>query len=149
MKTLIRTTNIKVNRWLDRPQTVDGGPFVYDKADDAMLLYIEKPGDRIITHYVDDIVSLLYRQSDKELVGFRISSFYKEFFPSIVRGQMGVWRLSDADSLLFGRYDIELYGVPVGELYSIRANVIDSFAISLPAMAIGDQALIELALIPN
>lgn len=149
MKSLIRTAALKVERWLDVPRREHGNEYAYDEADDAMLLYIEKPSDRIITHYIDDSISLLYRQSDKEVVGFRISDFYKDFFPSFISGKKSIWRLYNADSLIYGRYDIELYVVPDGELYAVRANVIDTFAISFPTMAIEDQSPVELARLPR
>lgn len=77
----------------------------YDAELDTLCIYFAPTGkERIITRFIDNHVAILYRYSDKEVVGMRIEDFEKGFLPSTPGAK--VWRLSAAGGKLEGMCDI-------------------------------------------
>lgn len=89
----------------------------YDEVLDTIFLYFtEKETERIITHFVGDNVGLLYRHSDKEIVGIRIEYFREEFLPKIA-GKSG-WKLSDTGEKLEGNVDFNFKAIEMKTIYT-------------------------------
>ena len=96
--TLIQTTSLKPGYWNRLIKERQARPdFKINREVDAVSFYIEPQGkEQIITHYVDDHVALLYRYSDKEIVGIRIESFEKSFLPKYAELAQA-WKLSQTN----------------------------------------------------
>lgn len=76
----MNTNELKTNIIKEKPI------FEYNEVLDTLFMYFtEKETERIITHFVDNNVALLYRRSDKEIVGIRIEYFKGDFLPTIAR----------------------------------------------------------------
>ena len=94
---LIKTKDLKATYWKELIHAKKVQPdIIVNKQVDAISFYISPQGkDRIITHYLNEQVALLYRYADKEIVGLRIESFEKSFIPKYAKLQQ-VWKLRNA-----------------------------------------------------
>jgi len=93
----------------------------YDEVLDTIFLYFtENETERIVAHFVDDNVALLYRNSDKEIVGVRIEYFKEEFLPKIA-GKSG-WKLSDIGEKLDGNVDFNFRAIEMKTIYTRPLN---------------------------
>jgi uncharacterized protein YuzE len=111
MKELVKSSKLKSEYWQKMQQNREKANHVcYDKELDTLILSVESPKDRIITHYIDSCVALLYRHSDKELVGIRIESFSKRFTPYLK--QHKTWKLSEKEVYIEGIEDM-VFGIRV------------------------------------
>jgi len=106
MNKLVQTNELKTDYWeyLFKQQGIK--PILsYDDVLDTLFIHFS-PGetDRVITHLIDLNVALLYRHSDKEIVGMKIENFQMDFLPGLPEAR--VWKLSDAGVELNGICDI-------------------------------------------
>ena len=95
MNRLVVTNELKTHYWEELVKQQGIKPTLrYDDSLDTLFIYFS-PGEteRIISHFVDSQVALLYRHSDKEIIGMRIDSFEEDFLPSVNKTR--VWKLSD------------------------------------------------------
>ncbi len=106
----MNTNDLKTNIW--KKTEVTKPILNYDEILDTILIYFtEKETERIVTHFVDDNVALLYRHSDKEVVGIRIEYFKEEFLPKLA--EKNGWRLSDTGEKLQGNLDLNFKTIEV------------------------------------
>lgn len=103
----MNTQELKTDYWKKLQKTVP--PSVhYDSATDTLYVYFSpEEKERIISHFVDENVSFLYRRSDKEIVGMRI-----EYFKAAFLGDVSIdkkWTLSNTGSQLCGIEDLNFY----------------------------------------
>jgi hypothetical protein len=106
MNRLVETKELRTDYWEELVKQKGTKPIPhYDDLLDTLFIYFS-PSEtgRIITHFLDSKVALLYRHSDKEIIGMRIDSFEKEFLPKI--SETRVWKLSDVGIELNGLCDI-------------------------------------------
>lgn len=106
MNRLVETKDLKTDYWEEMVKQKGTKPIPhYDDLLDTLFIYFS-PSEtgRTITHFLDEKVALLYRYSDKEIIGMRINSFEKEFLPKI--SETRVWKLSDVGIELNGLCDI-------------------------------------------
>lgn len=108
-KKLVNSKKLKTAYWKNLNQSGKVAPqFKYNPVADSISFYLEsQAGEKIIVHYVDDHVSLLYRLSDKEIVGLKIEAFEKSFLPKYAELER-VWKLSDTDVKLEDFADLQL-----------------------------------------
>ncbi len=103
--------------------------FEYNEVLDTLFMYFtEQETERIITHFVDNNVALLYRHSDKEIVGVRIEYFKEEFLPVIARGNEE-WKLSNTGEKLDGNMDIGFRAI---EIHKVATRPFDSNQFTIP-----------------
>jgi hypothetical protein len=96
---------LKTGYWREVVKTTPAQVHDYDAELDTLFIYFAPTGkERIITRFIDEHVALLYRYSDKEVVGMCIEGFEKGFLPSTPGAK--VWRLSNAGVKLDGMCDI-------------------------------------------
>jgi hypothetical protein len=145
MKSLVTTRELKTNRWVrGHENDVVTRPPLYDGALDAMLLYIEFPKDRIITHRIDDYISLLYRHADKELIGIRIDKFFSEFIRNFKE-----WRLSNTGKKLSGIDEFDICLEFGKDFVAVITEIAESTSQStLPKMDANIKSKIEFDKIP-
>lgn len=105
MTQLVKNSELKSEYWRTMQQSKkDANHIYYDKELDTLVLSVDCPQERIITHYIDSCVALLYRYSDKELIGIRIESFSKRFTSHLK--EYGTWKLSENDVHIDGIDDM-------------------------------------------
>jgi len=105
---LIETGELKTNLWSQLTLNNKEGPsFYYNDETDAFSLMLAPRSGRIITHYLDEHVALLYRHEDREVVGIRVESFERSFLPLYVELQKA-WKLSDTRVELENLADLKL-----------------------------------------
>ena len=92
---LVQSSKLKSTYWKSIIDSNKQQPRVkYNEEMDTVLFFIApQHGEKIITHYVDPYVALLYRYIDKEIVGLRIESFEQSFLPKYSEVEK-VWKLS-------------------------------------------------------
>ncbi len=74
----------------------------YDSDLDTLFLFFSAHGkEALVTHYIDQNVSFLFKQSDLEIVGMSIEGFEKSFAPRYADKK--IWKLSE--------YGIDLDGI--------------------------------------
>jgi hypothetical protein len=74
---LILTKNLKTNIWSDLAKKHSEPKISYDKDEDTLTLLFLPCKERVLVHYVNYYMALLYRYSDKEIVGIQIDSVTK------------------------------------------------------------------------
>jgi len=101
----IKSSELKTKLWREQLQIIKNATSIcYDRELDALIVSIDNPKERIITHYLDSYVALLYRYSDKELIGIKIESFSKRFLQLLKENR--TWKLSDTGTEITGIKDI-------------------------------------------
>jgi hypothetical protein len=106
MNKLVETKELKTDYWEELVKQKGTKPIPqYDDLLDTLYIYFS-PSEtgRIITHFLDANVALLYRYADKEIIGMRIDAFEKDFLPTVLETK--VWRLSSVGAELNGLCDI-------------------------------------------
>jgi len=97
----------------------------YDKENDVFSFLFTSSKDRLIVHYVDDYVALLYRYSDNEVVGLRVESFLREFLPKYATSKKE-WKLSET-GICLKEFDLkiqcEIKRIPKYSHRVISANI--------------------------
>lgn len=86
---------LKTNIWSGNLKQKIRPDVFYDEPNDTLTMIFPHTEGRILTHYVDYYVGLLFRHADKEIVGIQIDSFAKRFFPIHSQEKKG-WCLSDS-----------------------------------------------------
>jgi hypothetical protein len=134
---LISTKELKTEYWR---ATIEEGranlQIYYEKQVDALSFFIADQGkERIIVHYVDRLVALLYRYSDKEIVGLRVDAFKKRFLPRYSELEK-VWKLSDSgiDIQDFGDLEIaarKRVGPVAREIYRAADPIVEKKGLKL------------------
>ena len=98
--TPLKIEELKTDYWYNLAKEKFQPILRYDDALDTFFVYLSpKETDRIITHFIDDCVAFLYRQSDKEVVGIKVEYFKKRFLPTYANKN---WRLSKTGIKLEG-----------------------------------------------
>jgi len=76
----IRIDQFRTNFWRKVVQEQAKPQLEYDQHTDTLFFYFADPGEgTIVTHYLDQNVSLLFRLSDNEIVGISIEALEKSF----------------------------------------------------------------------
>jgi len=111
MTRLNKDSELKSRIWREKIQENENvNSICYDKELDTIFMSIDNPKERIITHYIDSYVALLYRYSDKELIGIKIESFSKRFLPLLK--EIRTWKLSETGVEITGIKDI-VFGMEI------------------------------------
>lgn len=109
MDSLVNNSELKSEYWREMVENhSDANHICYDKVLDTLILYVDCPKGRIITHYLDSNVALLYKHSDKQIVGIRIESFTKSFKPYLQKNK--TWKLSEKNIHINGIADM-IFGI--------------------------------------
>ena len=105
----MNTQDLKTNVW----NRTEGKSLIsYDETLDTVFIYFtETETERIITHFVDNNVALLFRHSDKEIVGIRVEYFESEFLPRLVENNG--WKLSETGEKLDGNVDLNFKAIEI------------------------------------
>jgi len=134
---LISTKKLKTEYWRATIEEGRANPQIYyEKQVDALAFFIADQGkDRIIVHYVDDLVALLYRHSDKEIVGLRVDAFKKRFLPRYSELQKA-WKLSNTGIEIQDFGDLEIaarkrVGPVAREIYRATDPIIEKKGLKL------------------
>lgn len=105
LASLINTKDLKVNYWSENLQNKNRPETKFNKEMDSFSVLFRQGKERVLVHYVDHYVSVLFRASDLEVVGLRIESFNK-FFTTLVEKKM-TWKLSETGlDLQGGEFEI-------------------------------------------
>ena len=111
MEHLVSNSELRSEYWRKKQNSPkDANHICYDQEIDTLILYVDGPKDRIITHYIDSCVALLYRYCDKQLIGIRIESFSKRFTSYLKENK--TWKLSENDVHIDGIVDM-VFGIQV------------------------------------
>ncbi len=92
---LISVKSLKTNIWSNKIKNHIAPEIYYDKNNDTLTMIFNPCSSKILVHYVDYYVGLLFRNSDKEIVGIQIDTFAKGFFPKHSNENKG-WCLSES-----------------------------------------------------
>jgi len=100
---------MKTNYWKEMHETEQVNPVIKTnrKTDVISIFIAPQCKEKIIVYYVDELVALLYRHSDNEIVGFRVEAFEKCFLPKYSALEKA-WKLSDNDIDIENFGDLEL-----------------------------------------
>lgn len=105
----IKLSQMKTDFWRNAINNKKKPVIEYNEDADILDLYftdpIDKPGP-IVAHYLDQNVSLLFRNSDLEIVGFGIEGFSRSFASNY--SVSNPWRLSKTDAKLDGITEVIL-----------------------------------------
>jgi hypothetical protein len=93
MISLIDTKELKTNYWNHELQNGSKPETKFIKDSDTFVILYRQGKEKVLVHYVDHFVSVMFRESDLEIIGLRIESF-QLFFTSLVEKKM-VWKLSE------------------------------------------------------
>ncbi len=95
MNRLVETKELKTDYWEKLAKEEGVKPILrYDESLDTLYIYFSpRETEKVITHFIDSQVALLYRHSDKEIIGMMIEAFEKNFLPEV--NITKVWKLSD------------------------------------------------------
>lgn len=101
----MNTKELRTDFWKKTQKNID--PIIhYDELLDTLFMYFsEHEEDRIVSHFVDEYVALLFRSSDKQIIGMRIEYFKEVFLP--VTAEKKMWKLSSTGIELNGIRDIK------------------------------------------
>ena len=66
----------------------------YDRELDVFFILMVPPEIETVAYYVDSHVALLYISKNKEIVGFQVEDFERDFLPKHL-SQQNAWKLSD------------------------------------------------------
>lgn len=91
---LINTNELKTDFWSDQTKNRISPEANFDRATNIYSILYHQGKERLIVHYIDYYVAVLYRFSDKEVVGIQIESF-SEFFTKMVEKNVD-WKLSES-----------------------------------------------------
>lgn len=134
---LINTKELQTEYWRETIEEGRANPQIYyEKQLDAISFFIADQGkERIIIHYVDKLVALLYRYSDKEIVGLRIDAFKKRFLPRYSELER-VWKLSDTGIEIKDFGDLEIavrnsVGPVAREIYKATDPIVEKKGLKL------------------
>jgi hypothetical protein len=106
----MKTNELKTDYW--KYVQKEQKPIIhYDEIVDTLFLYFtQKEEDTIVSHYVDEFVSFLFRRSDNQVIGMRIEYFKEVFIPKVA--EQKVWKLSSTGKELVGMRDLSFrFGV--------------------------------------
>jgi hypothetical protein len=104
MNTQIEPTQFTTNLWRAahnrRPR------LEYDDAIDTLILHFVEVAQTeiIVTHYIDEYVFLLFKNSDHEIVGMGVEGFQRGFAP--IYANAASWKLSNTGVQLPGVTDL-------------------------------------------
>lgn len=85
--------SLKTNVWSENIDQKTNPEVSYDKRNDTFTMIFTPCEGRILVHYVDYYVGLLFRYEDKEIIGIQIDTFARGFFPIHAKENKG-WCLS-------------------------------------------------------
>lgn len=98
---MISAQNLRTNYWRTFIESKQKPVFNYDEVIDTLFIYFYvEEKDRIITHFVDEYFAFLFRYSDKEIIGIRISDFQKGFIRQLRKSK--IWKLSETSEKIQG-----------------------------------------------
>ena len=92
---LMDVKSLKTNIWSSNIKQKMMPEVFYDKHNDTLTMVFAQTEGRILLHYVDYFVGLLFRYADREIVGIQIDSFSRRFFPIHAQENKG-WCLSNS-----------------------------------------------------
>ena len=92
---LISLKSLKTNIWSKNISKGIKPEISFDKYNDTFTIIFSPCNERILVYYIDYFVSVLYRHSDKEIIGIQIDTFFKSFFPKYATENKG-WNLRDS-----------------------------------------------------
>ena len=102
----IRLDELKTNLWHKAVKEHTKPELEYDQNIDTLSFYFVDTDDKaVITHYLDQNVSLLFRLPDNEIVGFSIEGFEKSFAAKYT-GEKS-WKLSSVGVEIKGIKEIK------------------------------------------
>jgi len=98
--------HLETDIWHDAEQQKREPVSEYDPELDIFCIYfVPAAGDeKILTHHVDRNVGLLFRQSDRQVIGMRIESYKASFIPKYGQKE---WSLVNTGAYLRGIRDVK------------------------------------------
>lgn len=88
------TKELQTNFWSEQTSKKIAPDANYDKETNTYTILYDQGKERLIVHYIDYYIAVLYRFSDKEVVGIQIDTF-SEFFSKMVEKSVD-WKLSES-----------------------------------------------------
>ncbi len=117
MNEILNMDELKTDYWRSLSEREHRKPELdYDSELDTLYLYFApiESRERIITHYVDQYVAFLFRNSDKQVIGMSFEYFMRGYLAQYANK---TWRLSDTGLKLAGIKDF-LFKVEAREMPS-------------------------------